>query len=205
VDCRPVCANPTVSAISRSVNRWRRANHPVVALGTCHDRTSPQPRANACRRCRQTCRVGRGSLRVGSGSFKHAICIALCPAELVVNGLPSTIGWPHNSQRSFEPLCCAVVSSAVGTDQLWVGPRRVRHSKPLILVSVCVAIAKPPSPKLHVCTRLNARQVPKLQDADPQGLPELRRRRACPKRSRRMAHPPRRSRAPTMVRRASSR
>jgi hypothetical protein len=162
VDCRPVCANPTVSAISRSVNRWRRSKSACGCSGNLPRPPIAQPRTNACRRCRQTCRVGRGSLRVGSGSFKHAICIALCPAELVVNGLPSTIGWPHNSQRSVEPLCCAVVSSAVGTDQLWVGPRRVRHSKPLILVSVCVAIAKPPSPKLHVCTRLNARQVPKL-------------------------------------------
>ena len=101
-----------------------------------------QPLTNACRKFCQIVPVGRGSLRRGSGSFKHAICIALCPAELVVNGLPSATGWPHNSQHSVELLCCVVVNSAAGTGQLCVGPRRVRHSKPWILVAASVVIAK---------------------------------------------------------------
>ena len=126
--------------------------------------TISQPLANACRKCCQIVPVGPASLRIGSGWFKHAICIALCPAELVVNGLPSAIGSPHSSQHSVELLCCAVVNSAAGSGQLWVGPRRVRHSKPWILVAASVVIAKPPSQKLHVYMVLNARQCPNLEN-----------------------------------------
>src|SRR6266852_294343 len=122
---------------------------------------SRQPRTNACRKWCQTLLLGRGSVRVGSGSRKHAICMALCPAELVVNGLPSAIGSPHNSQHSVEVLSGAVVNSAVGTCQLWVGPRRVRHSKPGFLVAALVAIAKPPLLKLQACVGSDCKAISK--------------------------------------------
>lgn len=122
-----------------------------------------QPLTNACRRCCQIVPVGRASLRMDSGSFEHAICIARCPAELVVNGLPSAIGSPHNSQHSVELLCCAAVNSAAGTVQFCVGPRRVRHSKPEFLGVASVVIAN-----LHLISRfhigLKARQCPNLED-----------------------------------------
>jgi hypothetical protein len=149
-DDQRVGVNPTVSAIIRWVNRWRRTNRPGSCAWGSGTTATSQPLTNACRKCCQIVPVGRASLRRGSGSFKHAICMALCPAELVVNGLPSAIGSPHNSQHSVELLCWAAVSTAAGTGQLWVGPRRVRHSKPWILVAVSGVIAKPPSLKLHV-------------------------------------------------------
>src|SRR5713101_1674269 len=49
-----------------------------------------------------------------------------------------------NSQRSIDDFNCGVVlNSVLGTCQLWVGPRRIRHSKPLLWVAAAFIITDP--------------------------------------------------------------
>src|SRR5437868_3674731 len=104
---------------------WRQANQPVTKL---------------CRNRRQLFRAGRSSIAARSSPLEHARCVGNSPAELVINGL-SPIGSPHNSQRS--SLEFALTSAGF---HACVGPRRVRHSKPLAGAAAVAAIIKSSRP-----------------------------------------------------------
>jgi hypothetical protein len=94
-------------------------------------------------------RVGRSPIVAWFPSHEQPMCTGYWPAELVIKGLPSSSGLPQSSQCSGE-LMPPWWNSRSGAFQSWVGPRRIRHSNPLV-VAIRLVVIKTNSLGLPLC------------------------------------------------------